>query len=242
MKSSGVAGIACMLLALTPGLASARSEKMWGGSGAQYLPQVVEWSLSDLSNFDQAKAEFVERDDGDAGWRLEGVAVRSYDPMPLADDRDNVRFRARHASISAWHALGEDDTLRFTAIAGRASRRTGDAVVLPAKTLAGFAGAELAWEHSQAWSLSIGAYRQGGWGGHSLQNDVLHMANGEPPAAHGLRASLRMKVDGGEDADGRGVWLGLDSHTGTRATGLGTSFAQASRHGSDISLALTSRF
>lgn len=255
-NSSGVAGTLCTILALIPCLApspaAAHSEKMWGGTGAQYLPQVVEWSLSDLATPDQTKAEVVERDDGDAGWRLEGVAVRSYDPLSLAlpailtDDHDTVRFRTRHFSASAWHALGDSDTLRLSAVAGRTSRRTDNAVVLPAKTLTGFAGAELAWEHSRTWSFSIGAYKQGGWGGRSLESDLLHLSNGEPPAAHGLKASWRMRLSGDDSdtsgSDGRGVWLGLDSRLGTRATGLGSAMAQTSRHEANLSLILTSRF
>lgn len=252
-KPSGLAGSICTILALTSCLesspASAHSERMWGETGAQYLPQAVEWSLSDLATPDQTKVEVVDRDDGDAGWRLEGVAVRSYDPLSLAlpakliDDHDTDRFRTRHFSASAWHALGDHDTLRFTAVAGRTSRRTDDSVVLPAKTLTGFAGAQLAWEHARTWSFSIGAFRQGGWGGRSLERDLLHFSNGEPPAARGLKASWRMKLQGNEsDSAGSGIWVGLDSRLGTRAAGLGGALAQSAHHESRLGLVLASRF
>ncbi|QSR18894.1 hypothetical protein CA833_17150 [Novosphingobium sp. KA1] len=207
------------------------------------------WSLSDLAAPDQSKVEVVDRDDGNAGWRLEAVAVRSYDPLSLAlparliDDHDTARFRTRHFSASAWHALGDHDTLRFTAVAGRTSRRTDDAVVLPAKTLTGFAGAQLAWEHARTWSFSIGPFRQGGWGGRSLESDLLHFSHGEPPAARGLKASWRMSLQGNNnDGAGRGIWVGLDSRLGTRAAGLGGALAQSALHDSRLGLVLAAQF
>ncbi|WP_443477900.1 hypothetical protein ACLIMP_13460 [Novosphingobium aerophilum] len=229
-------GVACALLAMGPNIAEARTEKVWGMSGARYLPQLVEWSLSDMSMPDQVKVMRLENDSGDAGWRFDLLAIRSLDPVELPGDPDGARFRGRHMSFSAWHSLGDSSILRLNGVAGRVSRRSGSGILLPAKTRAGYAAAELSLDHGRDWSVSAGIYRQGGWGGRSLENDLLRMTNGEPAAAMGVHAAARVAVFNGSGEPR--TWLGLDVHSGRRAAGLG----QALRAGSDVSLVLTSSF
>ncbi|TCM20900.1 hypothetical protein EDF56_102564 [Novosphingobium sp. PhB165] len=238
MSRSMVTGVAFTLLAIAPVNVQAQGEKLRGSAGADYLPQLVEWSLSDRAGADQAKAVHFERDSGDAGWSMDFLAVKSLDPVERAVDRDSARFRGKHMSVNAWHALGGEDLVRFTAIAGRVSRRAADAVILPAKTRASYAGAELAWEHARDWSLSAGVYQQGGWGGHSMESDLLRLTNGEPVAANGLHAAWRFALDHGDAAGEPRTWLGLDGHSGNRGSGIGTGL----RHASDVSLLLTTRF
>lgn len=237
MGRSKMTGIACMWLALVPASAEARTEKSKGAAGFAYLSGAVDWSLSDKSRPDQIRAVQFDRDSGDAGWRVKFSAVRSLEPAELAGDPDNARFRGKNAEIGVWHALGADDLMRFTATAGRVSRRAANAVMLPFKTRTGYAAADLAWEHGKDWSLSAGYYRQGGWGGRSIETDVLRLGNGEPAAAKGAHALLRFAL-AGDEADGRSSWLGIDAHSGRRAAGVG----EAMRHCHDVSLVLTENF
>ncbi|WP_395336155.1 hypothetical protein WBP06_19005 [Novosphingobium sp. BL-8H] len=232
-------GLMCVLFLLAPVPADARSQKMQGAAGFAYLPDAVDWSLSDLSRPDQAKVVRFDGDSGDAGWTMDFRAVRSLEPMELAGDPDGSRFRGKSMGIGAWHKLGADDLVRLTATGGRVSRRAAHSLILPTKTRTGYAAADLAWEHGRDWILSAGYYHQGGWGGRSLATDVVHLDNGEPAAAKGAHAVWRFALaEDGSGPDGRSSWLGIDAHTGSRAAGVG----QAMRHCSDVSLVLTDNF
>jgi len=65
---------------------------------------------------------------------------------------------------------------------------------------------------------------------------VMRMGNGEPAAANGMRAALRMNL--GNAGDETRTWLMLEARDGRRAVGAGMGM----HHASDLGLTLTSMF
>jgi hypothetical protein len=207
-----------------------------GAHAVSLLPEEVRWSGHDRGVVDRGKAVSLAVDGGNAGWSLDLLALRS----PRVGDVDccayGDRFANNQAGVRAWHAVGAGDTLGLTADIGKASRRSASPLVFPAKSTAGYASAQLTWDHRGKWSVSSGWFRQGGWGGRQMDLDVMRMGNGEPAAANGMRAALRMNL--GNAGDETRTWLMLEARDGRRAVGAGMGM----HHASDLGLTLTSMF
>lgn len=236
MWGSRTLGLFCVLAATAPAAVEAGTARMQGARAVSLLPEQVRWSGHDRGVVDRGKATSLAIDSGEAGWSLDLLSLRS----SLVGDVDccasGDRFTSRQAGVRAWHAVGGADTVGLTANIGRASRRSASPLVFPTKSTAGYASAEVTWEHRGRWSVSTGWFRQGGWGGRQMDLDVLRMGNGEPAAARGMRAALRMNL--GNAGDEARTWLMLEAREGRRAVGAG----EGMRHESDVGLTLTSMF
>ncbi len=110
-------------------------------------------------------------------------------------------------------------------------------VTFPAKSEAGYADAQLTWEHG---AVSTGWFWQDGWGGRRTGIDVARMGNGNLASTSGMRAPVRMAVGAaGQDAYSR---LTLEARKGSRAVCLGRRTGGAMRHASADGLTFNSRF
>lgn len=236
MRGTGTLSLFCVLAAAAPAGAEARSAKMHGARAVSLLPEQVRWSGHDRGVVDRGKAVSLAVDGGDAGWSFDYLSLRSSRDGDVDCCASGDHFSDHQAGLRAWHAVGDGDTVGLRADIGKAGRRSMSPAVLPAKSTAGYASAQVTWDHRGQWSVSTGWFRQGGWGGRQMDLDVIRMGNGEPAAARGVRAALRMNLsDGGDDAR---TWLMLEAREGRRAVGAGTGM----RHASDVGLTLTSMF
>ena len=238
MRGTGTLSLFRVLAAAAaaPTGAEARSAKMHGARAVSLLPEQVRWSGHDRGVVDRGKAVSLAVDGGDAGWSFDYLSLRSSRDGDVDCCASGDHFSDHQAGLRAWHAVGDGDTVGLRADIGKAGRRSMSPAVLPAKSTAGYASAQVTWDHRGQWSVSTGWFRQGGWGGRQMDLDVIRMGNGEPAAARGVRAALRMNLsDGGDDAR---TWLMLEAREGRRAVGAGTGM----RHASDVGLTLTSMF
>nr|WP_143840423.1 hypothetical protein [Novosphingobium panipatense] len=226
----------CVLAAAAPAGAATRAAKMHGARAVSFLPEQVRWSGQDRGVVDRGKAASLVVDGGNAGWSLDWLSLRSSRDGDVDCCASGDGFTNHQAGMRAWHAVGHGDTVGLAIDIGKASRRSVSPLVFPAKSTAGYASAQLTWDHRGRWSVSTGWFRQGGWGGRQMDLDVIRLGNGEPAAARGVRTALRMNLsDGGDDAR---TWLMLEAREGRRAVGAGAGM----RHASDAGLTLTSMF
>lgn len=230
----------CVLAATAPTGAEARSARALGARAVSLLPEQVRWTARDRAAVSRAKSVDLAVDGGNGGWRLDYLALRSARPTDAECCASGGRFDDMQAGLQAWHAVGGDDTIRAGVHMGKASRRTLSPVIFPARSKAGNADAQLTWEHGDNWSVSAGWFRQGGWGGRRMDLDVVRMGNGEPAAASGMRAAVRMAV--GASGHEAHSWLTLEAREGSHAACLGSCVGGAMRHASDFGLTLGSTF
>ncbi|WP_159981342.1 MULTISPECIES: hypothetical protein [unclassified Novosphingobium] len=240
MRGTKTMGVICVLAATAPTGTEARSFKVHGAHAVLLLPEQVQWTGRDRAAVDQAKAVDLVTDGGDAGWSLDMLALRSSRTGDADCCASGGHFNDMQMGMQAWHAVGSDDAIRLGTHLGKASRRTLSPAVFPAKSTAGYADAGLTWEHGDRWAVSTGWFRQGGWGGRRMDLDVVRMGNGEPAAASGMRAAVRLAV-GGSAREVRS-WLTLEAREGSRAACLGACAGGAMRHASDIGLTLNAMF
>lgn len=236
MRGTGTLSLFCVLAATAPAGCEARTARVQGGRAVSFLPEQVRWSGHDRGVVDRGKAAGLAVDSGDAGWSLDLLSLRSSHAGDVDCCASGDRFTNHKAGLRAWHAVGDGDTIGLAADIGKASRRSVSSVVFPTKSTAGYASAQLTWDHRGRWSVSTGWFRQGGWGGRQMDLDVLRMGNGEPAAARGMRAALRMNL--GNAGDETRTRLMLEAREGRRAVGAG----EGMRHASDVGLTLTSMF
>lgn len=236
MRGTGTLSLFCVLAATAPAGCEARTARVQGGRAVSFLPEQVRWSGHDRGVVDRGKAAGLAVDSGNAGWSLDLLSLRSSHAGDVDCCASGDRFTNHQAGLRVWHAVGDGDTIGLAVDIGKASRRSVSSVVFPTKSTAGYASAQLTWDHRGRWSVSTGWFRQGGWGGRQMDLDVLRMGNGEPAAARGMRAALRMNL--GNAGDETRTRLMLEAREGRRAVGAG----EGMRHASDVGLTLTSMF
>lgn len=211
----------CALMACGSPVARADTHKDRGLSGGRYLPQTADWSLSDRSSPTRAKSVSFDDDAGDGGWSLRLRAVRSLAPQDGIDAGFDGRFRGRFMDVNAWRWLGDGDRIRLSLGGGKVSREAASAAILPIRTRAGFAATGLSWDHGARWTASAQLYQQGGWGGRSLESDLIRMTNGEPAAVRGMRTTLRYYLDRGDAPDEARTWIEFSGGTTSRSPVVG---------------------
>jgi hypothetical protein len=236
MRGTRTLSFFCVLATSAPGCVEARSERVHGARAVALLPEQLRWTGQDRAGIDRGKAVDLTVDGGNAGWSLDFLSLRSVRPGDAECCVAGGRFSGKQAGFQAWHDLGGDDVVRLGAHLGKTSRRTLSPVTFPAKSRASYADAQLSWEHGERWSASAGWYRQGGWGGRTMDLDAVRLENGEAAAASGMRAAVRLAV--GDARREARSWLTLEAREGSRAVGIGAGM----RHASDVGLALTSMF
>lgn len=234
MRRSNMIVLACLASGLSSGSAKAETDRRAGPDYVDTFPRQIEWTASDRTGIERGKLTRFSRDDGNSGWGVGLWAMRSGGNERDGPVSTRTSFHAGQADASAWHAIGERDIVGLNVAQGKVSRRRNFGNTFPAKTRATFASAEIAWSHATSWSLSGGWFRQGGPGGHALEDNVLRLLNGEPAAAQGIRAALWVPVDRA------GMELGLDARRSMRSLDTGVGAIQ--RRVSDLSLTWTSKF
>ncbi|WP_404478740.1 hypothetical protein [Novosphingobium sp. BL-52-GroH] len=241
MRGTGTLSLVWALTVAAPAGADVRSERApsyreQGARAVMALPEQFEWSGGDRAAIDRSKVVKLAVDRGDIGWSVDLLSLRSSwsEDRPCCGSR--AHFADSQAGVQMWRAIGERDVLRLGARIGKVGRRDLSPVVFPAKSKAGYADVQLAWERANRWTVSTGWFRQDGWGSRRMDLDVVRMGNGELAAASGMRAAARLGLGGGRD-DAH-TWLTLEARKGSRALGLGAGM----RHASDVGLALTAMF
>lgn len=209
-------------------LPSARSERV--------VPADLHWSTSDRINLDRAKTKLLINDNGDSGWGLSFLSLRSVHAgdEPSADAR--MKVHVRRVSIEGWQDVGADIELRLLAHAGMTSRMDRESAVLVAKTKSVEAGVDATIKHAADWRIRAGWFAQSGWGGHSLQDDAMRMTNGEPAAAHGAHLVFEMPVAGPRFFTH--TLMSLEASSGNRAIAPGRPVP----HQNEIALRMTTSF
>ncbi|MCT2401273.1 hypothetical protein [Novosphingobium mangrovi (ex Huang et al. 2023)] len=221
-----------LVLQAAPLAAHGESIKALGANAVQFMPATLEWSATDRTTVERAKSKDLATDNGDAGWGLEALSLRSRRESTEPIGATRMKMHVREVKIEGWHSLGPDTVFTLRAFAGTTSRRDRESPVSWRKTHAGNVGIEAVLEHASGWQIRGGWFAQGGWGGRSLEQDVVRMANGEPAAARGARVALQMPPEEG--------WpmMSIEAMSGAKALASGAPLV----HRAEIALRLATSF
>lgn len=86
MCGAGTLGLFCMLVAIAPASAQARTARARGTRAVSLPQEQVRWSGHDRGVVDRGKADSLVVDGGDAGWSLDLLSLRSSRVGDTGDD------------------------------------------------------------------------------------------------------------------------------------------------------------
>ncbi|WP_065762393.1 hypothetical protein [Novosphingobium sp. PP1Y] len=216
--------------------AQAGESNLPGIATLRIAPADLQWSTSDRITIERARTRRLVDDSGISGWGLDFVSLRSRHPGDEPGSDARMKVHARQVSVEGWQDIGADTELRLRAHAGMTSRMDRESALLVAKTKTVETGLEATVRHASGWRVRCGWFAQGGWGGHSLQDDAMRMTNGESGAAQGARLVFEMPVAG--PALFAHALMSLEARTGSKAIAPG----QPVPHQNEVALRMSTSF
>lgn len=206
--------LAGMVASTLPTCGHAEVKRTTGAAAARRMPGNIPWSVSDRAVVDRAKDKTRSYGDAEAGIHASYLALgsRSADMVPFGEPR--MKLHVRQATASAWHDLGSGLVVKLRGFAGITTRVDHESPIFVRHTKTTTAGFEAALANAGEWQLSGELYSAGGWGGHSMQDDAMRIANGEPAAAHGVSVALTLPIGPSPSGNSNAASVRLEASSG----------------------------